>query len=114
MAVKLITALIRPHRLDDVRAAVAKMGLEGLTVIETAEYGSDVPRTEVYRGAEYRDEWHPRIQVEIVVDDMLADQVTEAICNLARTGRAGDGRVFVCGLTEAVRIRTGETGVAAL
>lgn len=113
-AVKLIAALIRPHRLEDVRLAVARMGLEGLTVIETAEHGSEQPRTEVYRGAEYRDEWHPRIRVEMAVDDALADQVTEAICNIARTGRAGDGRVYVSVLAEAIRIRTGETGVAAL
>jgi len=113
-AVKLITALVRPHRLDEIREAVARMGLEGLTVTETEEFGSEPCRTEVYRGAEYRSDRQPRVRIEIAVDDGMADQVTEAICNLARTGRSGDGRVYVTGLVEAIRIRTGETGAAAL
>jgi len=110
---KLITAVVRPHCLEDVRTAVARMGLEGLTVTEMAEHGSALPRTEVYRGSEYRSDWLPRVRVEIVVEDELADQVTEAICNIARTGRHGDGRVFVSSLAETIRIRTGETGAAA-
>jgi nitrogen regulatory protein P-II 2 len=111
--VKLITALIRPYRLDDVREAVAAMGLMGLTVTETEEYGVAM-HTEVYRGAEYRVDWAARARIELAVEDAVADQVIEAICNIARTGRRGDGKVFVSCLREAVRIRTGETGTAAL
>lgn len=111
---KLITAVVRPHRLADVRTAVARMGLEGLTVTEQQEHGAGRPRTEVYRGSEYRVDWRPRLRIEIVVEDDLAEQVTEAICNIARTGRQGDGTVFVSSLAEAIRIRTGESGGAAL
>jgi nitrogen regulatory protein P-II 2 len=111
---KLITALIRPHRLDDVRMVVAQMGLVGLTATEVEEHGAGPPRTEVYRGAEYRYDWQPRIRIEMAVDDEMTDQVIEAICNVARTGRRGDGRVFVSALGEALRIRTGETGSSAL
>ena len=111
---KLISALIRPHRLDDVRVVVAQMGLVGLTVTEVEEHGAGAPRTEVYRGAEYRFDWQPRMRIEVAVEDELSDQVVEAICNVARTGRKGDGRVFVAELVDAIRIRTGETGAAAL
>jgi nitrogen regulatory protein P-II 2 len=111
---KLISALIRPHRLDDVRMVVARMGLVGLTVTEVEQHGAGAPRTEVYRGAEYRFDWQARVRIEVAVEDELTDQVVEAICNVARTGRKGDGRVFVAVLEEAIRIRTGETGVAAL
>ena len=111
---KLISALIRPHRLDDVRMGVAQMGLVGLTVIEVEEHGAGAPRTEVYRGAEYRFDWQPRMRIEVAVEDELTDQVVEAICNVARTGRKGDGRVLVSELEDAIRIRTGETGAAAL
>jgi nitrogen regulatory protein P-II 2 len=111
---KLISALIRPHRLDDVRMVVARMGLVGLTVTEVEEHGGGPPRTEVYRGAEYRFDWQPRMRIEVAVDDELTDQVVEAICNVARTGRKGDGRVFVANLEDAIRIRTGEAGPAAL
>lgn len=111
---KLITALIRPHRLDDVRIVVARIGLVGLTVTEVEEHGAGPPRTEVYRGAEYRYDWQPRVRIEIAVDDELTDQVVEAICNVARTGRRGDGRLFVGQIDDAIRIRTGETGPAAL
>lgn len=111
---KLISAIIRPFRLDDVREAVAAMGLTGMTVIETEEYGVKQPHVEVYRGAEYRVDWEARVRVELAVDDSLADQVVEAICNIARTGRRGDGRVLVAPLAEAVRIRTLETGAQAL
>lgn len=111
---KLITAVVRPHCLEDVRTAVAQMGLDGMTVTEIAEHGWGLGRTEVYRGAEYRFEWEPRVRIELAVADDLADQVTEAICNLARSSRGGDGRVLVYALTEAIRIRTGETGTAAI
>ncbi len=113
-AVKLITATIRPWRLDDVREAVAAMGLQGMTITETEEYGVREPHTEVYRGAEYRVEWAGRIRLELAVDDVVVDQVVEAICNIARTGRRGDGRITVAPLAEALRIRTGEMGRDAL
>lgn len=111
---KLISATIRNWRLDDVREAVAAMGLTGMTVTETGLYGATEARTEFYRGSEYRVDWVARVRVELAVDDSVAEQVVEAICNLARTGRPGDGRVTVAPLTEAVRIRTGETGAHAL
>ncbi|MBP6515001.1 MAG: P-II family nitrogen regulator [Steroidobacteraceae bacterium] len=111
---KLITATIRPWRLDDVREAVAAMGLQGMTITETEEYGVREPHTEVYRGAEYRVEWAGRIRLELAVDDVVVDQVVEAICNIARTGRRGDGRITVAPLAEALRIRTGEMGRDAL
>ena len=107
---KLITAVVRPHCLEDVRMVVARMGLDGLTVTEVEQHGAVPGRTEVYRGAEYRSDWQPRVRIELAVDDDVADQVTEAICNIARSGRQEDGRVFVTSLAEAIRIRTGEHG----
>jgi nitrogen regulatory protein P-II 2 len=111
---KLITANVRPHCIDDVRTAVALMGLDGMTVSEIEQHGQDTIRTEVYRGAEYRSAWEAWIRIELAVNDDLADQVIEAICNIARTGRRDDGSVFVTALLEAVRIRTGETGPFAV
>ena len=111
---KLITAVVRRQCLEDVRNATALMGLEGLTVIDTEEHGANAGRTEVYRGAEYRSDSESRIRIEVAVADDLAEQVVEAICNIARTGRDGDGTVFVSALAEAYRIRTGETGAAAI
>jgi len=111
---KLITAVVRPHCLEDVRMAVARMGLDGLTASEVEQHGARAVRTEVYRGAEYRTDWEPRVRIELAVADEVADQVTEAICNIARTGRDDDGNVYVSGLAEAIRIRTGETGTSAL
>jgi nitrogen regulatory protein P-II 2 len=111
---KLICAVVRPHCLEDIRTAVARMGLEGLTVYETEQHSRGATRIEFYRGTEYSSDWEPRIRIEMAVADDLADQVAEAICNIARTGRAGDGNVFVSALAEAIRIRTGETGPAAV
>lgn len=111
---KLITAHIRPFRLDAVREAVAAMGLHGMTVIEVEDCGAGHARTEVYRGAEFRVDSAPRACIELAVDDAVAEQVVEAICNIARTGRRGDGKVYVAPLAEAIRIRTGESGAAAL
>jgi nitrogen regulatory protein PII len=111
---KLITAVVRRQCLDDVRNAAALMGLMGLTVTETEEHGANAGRIEVYRGAEYRTDSESRIRIELAVADDLAEQVVEAICNIARSGRDGDGNVFVSALAEAYRIRTGETGVEAI
>lgn len=111
---KLITAVVRPHCLEDVRTAVARMGLDGLTASEVEQHGARAVRTEMYRGAEYRTDWEARVRIELAVADEVADQVTEAICNIARTGRDDDGNVYVSGLAEAIRIRTGETGALAI
>jgi len=107
---KLITAVVRPHCLEDVRMAVARMGLGGLTATEIEQHDARLARTEVYRGGEYRTDWEPRIRIELAVEDDVAEQVTEAICNVARTGRPEDGDVFVSALAGTIRIRTGETG----
>jgi len=107
---KLITAVVRPHCLEDVRMAVARMGLGGLTATEIEQHDARLGRIEVYRGAEYRSDWEPRIRIELAVEDDVVEQVTEAICNVARTGRQEDGDVFVSALAGAIRIRTGETG----
>ena len=111
---KLIMAIIKPHMLDEVRDALAKTGIQGLTVTEVRGFGRQKGHTEVYRGAEYSVDFVPKIKVEIVADDDQVDGVVEAITNAARTGEIGDGKVFVSDMTEAVRIRTGEAGVAAL
>ncbi len=113
MAMKMITAIIRPHKLDDLEQAVARIGVQGMTVTEVRGYGRQHGHLEVYRGAEYRVESAPRIQVHIAADDALVEPLVEAIANVTRTGKVGDGRIFVAGLGQAIRIRTGETGVAA-
>jgi nitrogen regulatory protein P-II 2 len=111
---KLITAIIKPFKLDDVRQAVADIGVQGITVTEVQGFGRQRGHTELYRGAEYRVDFLPKTKIELAVDDSIAEQVVEAITNVARTGKIGDGKVFVIGLEQAVRIRTGETGVEAV
>jgi nitrogen regulatory protein P-II 2 len=111
---KLITAIIKPFKLDDVRQAVADIGVQGITVTEVQGFGRQRGHTELYRGAEYRVDFLPKTKIELAVDDSIAEQVIEAITNVARTGKIGDGKVFVIGLEQAVRIRTGETGVEAV
>ncbi len=111
---KLITAIIKPFKLDDVRQAVADIGVQGVTVTEIQGFGRQRGHTELYRGAEYRVDFLPKTKVEVAVEDELAEQVIEAISNVARTGKIGDGKVFVLDLHEAVRIRTGEMGVEAV
>jgi nitrogen regulatory protein P-II 2 len=111
---KLITAIIKPYKLDDVRQAIAEIGVRGVTVTEVKGFGRQRGHTELYRGAEYQVDFVPKTKIELAVDDVIVEQVIEAICNIARTGKIGDGKVFVTPLDAAIRIRTGETGNDAL
>jgi nitrogen regulatory protein P-II 2 len=111
---KLITAIIKPFKLDDVREALSDIGVSGITVIEVKGFGRQKGHTELYRGAEYVVDFLPKIKVEIAVDDALVDKVIEAISAAARTGKIGDGKIFVYDLNQVIRIRTGETGSDAL
>jgi len=111
---KLVMAIIKPFKLEDVREALGGVGVEGLTVSETKGYGRQKGQTEVYRGAEYAVNFVPKVKLEIVVDDTLVDRVVETIRDAANTGRIGDGKIFVLDIEQAVRIRTGETGTSAL
>jgi nitrogen regulatory protein P-II 2 len=111
---KFIIAIIKPHKLDDVREALTAIGVAGLTVSEVKGYGRQKGQTEIYRGAEYQVSFVPKVKIEIAVDDALAEQAIEAIRNAANTEKIGDGKIFVLDLGQAVRIRTGETGNDAL
>lgn len=111
---KLITAVIKPFKLDDVREALSEIGIQGITVIEVKGFGRQKGHTELYRGAEYVVDFLPKIKIEVAVSDDMADQVIDAIANAANTGKIGDGKIFVAALEQVVRIRTGETGVDAL
>ena len=111
---KLIMAIIKPHRLEQVRDALTEVGVQGLTVSEVRGYGRQRGHTEIYRGAEYQISFVPKVKIEIAVDDGLVDKSVEAIMNAARTGSIGDGKVFVYPLERAIRIRTGEEGKEAL
>ncbi|MGI9329261.1 MAG: P-II family nitrogen regulator [Gammaproteobacteria bacterium] len=111
---KLITAIIKPFKLDDVRQAVADIGIQGITVTEVKGFGRQRGHTELYRGAEYVVDFLPKTKIELAVDDAIAEQVVEAIVNTARTNKIGDGKIFVTSLEEVIRIRTGETGVEAV
>jgi nitrogen regulatory protein P-II 2 len=111
---KLITAIIKPFKLDDVRQAVADIGIQGITVTEVKGFGRQRGHTELYRGAEYMVDFLPKTKIELAVADDVAEQVIEAIVNTARTGKIGDGKIFVSNLEEVVRIRTGETGAKAV
>ena len=111
---KWITAIIKPFKLDEVRQAIADIGVQGITVTEVQGFGRQRGHTELYRGAEYRVDFVPKTKIELAVDDAVCDQVVEAITNIARTGRIGDGKVFVFGLDQAFRIRTGEIGTEAI
>lgn len=111
---KYIIAVIQPHRLDAVRDALAGIGVQGLTVSEVRGFGRQKGQTEVYRGAEYVMQYVPKVKVEIAVSASIADAVVEAVGNAARTGRIGDGKVFVLPLEGAMRVRTGEMGADAL
>jgi nitrogen regulatory protein P-II 2 len=111
---KLITAIIKPFKLDDVRQAISEVGVQGVTVTEVRGFGRQRGHTEIYRGAEYVVEFVPKTKIEIAVDDSLVDQVIEAISQYARTGKVGDGKIFVSALTQIVRIRTGERDARAI
>ncbi|MBH1961575.1 MAG: P-II family nitrogen regulator [Rhodocyclales bacterium] len=111
---KLITAIIKPFKLDEVREALATVGVQGITVTEVKGFGRQKGHTELYRGAEYVVDFLPKVKIEAAVDDAIVDQVVEAIEKSARTGKIGDGKVFVYTLEQVIRIRTGETGEAAL
>jgi len=111
---KLITAIIKPFKLDDVRQAISDAGVQGVTVTEIRGFGRQRGHTEIYRGAEYVVEFVPKTKVEIAVDDSLVDQVIEAITQSAKTGKVGDGKIFVSDLTQIVRIRTGERDSRAI
>jgi len=111
---KMITAIIKPFKLDDVREAVADIGIQGITVTEVKGFGRQRGHTELYRGAEYVVDFLPKAKIELAVADDVAEQVIEAIANTARTGKIGDGKIFVMDLAQAIRIRTGETGSEAV
>ena len=111
---KLIMAIIKPFKLDDVREALTPLGVQGLTVSEVKGFGRQKGQTEIYRGAEYHVNFLPKVKIELAVSSDLADQVVEAITKAAYTGKIGDGKIFVLELERAVRIRTGETDVEAL
>jgi nitrogen regulatory protein P-II 2 len=111
---KLVTAIIKPFKLDDVREALSDIGVQGLTVTEVKGFGRQKGHTELYRGAEYVVDFLPKVKLEVAIDDGLVDQAIEAISKSANTGKIGDGKIFVFPLEQAVRIRTGETGPDAL
>lgn len=111
---KMITAIIKPFKLDDVREAVADIGVQGITVTEVKGFGRQRGHTELYRGAEYVVDFLPKAKVELAVTDDILEQVIEAIGDAARTGKIGDGKIFVTELLQTIRIRTGETGSEAV
>ena len=111
---KQVTAMIKPFKLDDVREALAEVGVQGMTVSEVKGFGRQKGHTEIYRGAEYATNMVPKVKIELVCDDDIAARAVETIQQTAGTGNIGDGKIFVLDLAEATRIRTGETGEAAL
>lgn len=111
---KMVTAIIKPFKLDDVRSALAQIGVQGITVTEVKGFGRQKGHTELYRGAEYVVDFLPKMKLELAVSDELLDQVLEAITQTARTGKIGDGKIFVFDLEQAIRIRTGETNADAI
>ena len=111
---KLISAIIKPFKLDDLRAALSELGVSGMTVTEVKGFGRQKGHTELYRGAEYVVDFLPKVKIEAAVDDALVERVIEAIETAARTGKIGDGKIFVSTLEQVLRIRTGETGKDAL
>ena len=111
---KLISAIIKPFKLDDVREALSEIGVQGVTVTEVKGFGRQKGHTELYRGAEYVVDFLPKVKLEVAITDDLAERVVEVIGTAANTGKIGDGKIFVLALEQAIRIRTGETGAEAL
>lgn len=111
---KLITAVIKPFKLDDVRTALSEVGVQGMTVTEVKGFGRQKGHTELYRGAEYVVDFLPKVKIELALDDAMVDQAVEAISKAAYTGKIGDGKIFISPLDEIIRIRTGETGANAV
>ena len=111
---KLVTAIIKPFKLEDVREAISDVGLYGLTVTEIKGFGRQKGHTELYRGAEYQVDFLPKVKLEIATTDEMVEQLVEAISSAARTGKIGDGKIFITNIDQVVRVRTGETGVDAL
>ena len=111
---KLVSAIIKPFKLDDVREALSEIGVQGITVTEVKGFGRQKGHTELYRGAEYVVDFLPKVKLEAVIEDDMVDQVIEAVSKSANTGKIGDGKIFVFPVEQAVRIRTGETGTEAL
>ncbi|CAB4902655.1 MAG: P-II family nitrogen regulator [Actinobacteria bacterium] len=111
---KLITAIIKPHRLENVKEALNAIGINGMTVSEASGHGRQRGHVEVYRGAEYQIDLVPKIRVEVIVDDKEAESILDAIANAARTGKIGDGKVWMINLETVVRVRTGERGIDAI
>ncbi len=111
---KMVSAIIKPFKLDDVREALSEIGVQGITVTEVKGFGRQKGHTELYRGAEYVVDFLPKVKIELAVSDDLAERVIEAISAAARTGKIGDGKIFVFDLDQAIRIRTGETGPDAI
>lgn len=111
---KLISAIIKPFKSDDVRQALSEVGVNGVTLTEVKGFGRQKGHTELYRGAEYVIDFLPKVKLEVAVPDSIADQAIEAICSAANTGQIGDGKIFVTNLEQTIRIRTGETGDDAL
>ena len=111
---KKIEAVIKPFKLDEVKEALHEVGLQGITVVEAKGFGRQKGHTELYRGAEYVVDFLPKVKIEVVVEDDLADRTVEAIENAARTGRIGDGKIFVLPVEQAIRIRTGDRGPDAI
>ncbi|MBS1028293.1 MULTISPECIES: P-II family nitrogen regulator [Gluconobacter] len=111
---KLVTAIIKPFKLDDVREALTPLGVQGLTVTEVKGFGRQKGQTEIYRGAEYHVSFLPKLKIEVAVSNAIVEDVIEAIMTAARTGKIGDGKIMVSSLDQLIRIRTGETGEGAL
>ena len=111
---KLITAIVKPFKLDDVREALSDIGVQGITVTEVKGFGRQKGHTELYRGAEYVVDFLPKVKIEIAISDEMVDQVIESITRVVSTGKIGDGKIFVTNLEQVIRIRTGETGPDAV
>lgn len=111
---KMMTAIIKPFKLDDVREALQQLGISGMTVEEVKGYGRQKGHTELYRGAEYLVEFQPKVKIQVAIADGLVDAVIDAVCGAAATGKIGDGKIFISPIEQSIRIRTGETGEEAL